>query len=127
MGGPKGNGRRAGAVLVALEPRVYSHAIGTSIAELRPAVDVWIVEPCEIGGELQRSAPGVVLCSRPRASSAEDGPCWVQFDAYAESPEAEIVVDGTATEIRHATLDDLLSIIDRAIAARAGPHPRMVS
>lgn len=124
MGGRENNGHCAEAILVAIEPRIYSHAIGASIAELRPALDVRIVEPCEIDGELRMSEPGMVLCSRPRAFSAEDGPCWAQFYPYAEGPEAEIVVDGVAAEIRHATLDDLLSIVDRAVATRAVPRRR---
>jgi hypothetical protein len=50
---------------VAIEPRAYRDAIGRVVGDLRPSLDVRVVQPEELGGEVERLAPQLVLCSGP--------------------------------------------------------------
>lgn len=101
-------------ILVAIELRSYGEAIGGAIQGLRPHLDVTILEPDELGAEVTRLDPGLVICSQPR-SIAPDGssPAWVEFRPY-DQPAAKIHIDGQYSEIYEVELTDLLSVVDQA-------------
>lgn len=112
--GGKTGERSFAIVLVAIEPRAYAHAIGQVIEELRPSLDVRIVEPEDIDRQVRTLRPSLVLCSRPRISPANGKPRWVEYSPYARRPEAEIRIDGTMVATRGVSLMDLVEIVDQA-------------
>jgi hypothetical protein len=54
-------------VLFAIEPRSYAQAIGGVIAELRPEIDVLVVDPEDLPTEMERWNPALVFCGEDRA------------------------------------------------------------
>jgi hypothetical protein len=102
-------------VLVAIEPRAYRHAIGVVLGDLRPRLDVRVVEPEELVGEAERLGPNLVLCSQPEPHERERFRSWVEFRPYADEPKVKIRIEDRWSVLEDADLDDLLAIVDAAI------------
>ena len=107
-------------VLVAFEPRSYREAIGSVIQTLRPHLEVRVVEPGELGAEVARLAPGLVLCSQPNTFTSSARLAWLEFKPY-DKPTAQICVSGRSSELEKVELQDLLSVVDRVQATAAFP------
>jgi len=98
-------------VLIAIEPRSYREFIGTAIQELRPNIETTITEPEELGREVARLNPDLVICERPQTFAHDSRGAWVEFRPYAELA-AKVYVNGRTSELGNVDLDDLLSVID---------------
>jgi hypothetical protein len=101
-------------VLLAIEPRSYAEAIGGAIAELRPGIDVLVVDPEDLVSEMERRAPALVLCGEDRPDGCDEAVRWARFSPY-EEPEI-IRVDGRAERFPGLELEDLLGLVDRLAA-----------
>ena len=104
-------------VLVAIEPRAYRHSIGAIIGDLRPRLDVRVVEPDELVGEAERLGPHLVLCSQPEPRKRDRFRSWVEFYPYADEPKVRIRIDDRWSVLEDADLNDLLAIVDAAISS----------
>jgi len=101
-------------VLFALEPRSYAQAIGKVIAELRPGLEVLVVEPGDLVAEMERLGPSLVFCGEERPDGCEEAVRWAEFRPY---DEAEVVrVDGREESFPDLGLEDLLGLVDRLAA-----------
>lgn len=98
-------------VLLALEPRSYAQAIGSTIAVLRPALDVRVVEPTDLVAEMESRAPSLVFCGEEKPDGCDEAVRWAQFRPY-EEPEV-VRVDGREESFPGLDLGDLLDVIDR--------------
>ena len=98
-------------VLLAIEPRSYAEAIGGTIAELRPGIDVIVAESRHLPEEGTLWTTAVVFCPAPRPQVLHPAVRWVQFAPYDE-PEV-VRVDGRAERFPGLGLWDLLDIVDR--------------
>jgi hypothetical protein len=106
-------------VLLAIEPRSYAQAIGGVIAELRPELDVLVVDPEDLVSEMERRAPALVLCGEERPDGCSEAVRWAEFRPY-EEPEV-VRVDGRAERFPGLELEDLLGLVDRlAVGANRG-------
>lgn len=106
-------------VLLAIEPRSYVEAIGGAIAELRPGIDVLVVDPEDLVSEMERRAPALVLCGEERPGGCDEAVRWAEFRPY-EEPEV-VRVDGRAEHFPGLGLEDLLGLVDRlAVGANRG-------
>lgn len=110
-------------VLVAIEPRSYAGTIGMVIAELRTRLDVRIVEPEELAGEVDRLGPRLVVCSRPDPFHGGDAVCWVQFTPYEAEAKVKIRIDDRSWTLPDADLDTLLSLVDEATYQSSSARP----
>ena len=102
-------------VLVAIEPRAYRYAIATVIGDLRPRVDVRVIDPEVLVGEAERLDPHLVLCSQPEPRRRERFRSWVEFQPYADEPRVRIRIGDRWSVLEDAGLEDLLAIVDEAI------------
>lgn len=100
-------------ILVALEPRTYREAIGSVIRELRPHLEVMIVEPDAICSEVARLGPGIVLCSQRKPTSATGGLVWIEYRPYTE-PKAIIRKGAQRWKVDVFEFAELLSVVDQA-------------
>jgi hypothetical protein len=98
-------------VLLAIEPRSYAEAIGGAIAELRPGIDVLVVDPEDLVSEMERRAPALVFCGEDRPDGCDEAVRWARFSPY-EEPEI-VRVDGRAERFPGLELEDLLGLVDR--------------
>jgi len=106
--------RQKMCVVVANEPRSYREAITATLQALRPNIEVRIVEPEELDREVERGAPGLVLCSRATPTVEKEVPVWIEL--YPEhEPLAVVSISGLClTAIEDLGFSDLLWILDRA-------------
>ncbi len=104
------NGEERPLVLLAVEPRSYAQAIGGAIAELRPGIDVRVVEPEDLPSEMGRRLPALVLCGEERPDGCEEAVRWARFSPY-EEPEV-VRVDGVSHDFPGLGLEDLLWLVD---------------
>lgn len=98
-------------VLFAIEPHSYAQAIGSTIAHLRPGLDVRFVKPEDLVAEMERRTPALVFCDGPRPEDCDAAVRWAQFSPYDE-PEV-VRVDGRAERFPGLGLEDLLEVVDR--------------
>ena len=112
-------------VLMAIGPRVYRDAIGNAIRELRPHVEVVILEPDEVEGAVARLDPDLVICDGSASPNTDGRSAWVEYDPH-EQPPATVSLDGQHTELEEVELKDLLSVVDEAeaLSSRGRTDPR---
>ncbi len=112
---PKAPARRGDPplVLVALEPRVYADAIGRTVADLRPGLEVLVIDPDELPVGEELWAPGLVLCNRPRPEGCAAAH-WLEYRPYDE-PDV-VRVDGRAKRFPGLNFEGLLGLVDRLAA-----------
>ena len=85
-----------------------------ALKELRPAAEVLTVEPDALDSEVERVAPGMVLCSCLTTIVENRVPTWVEVYPGGRL-EANIGVNGLRlTTFEGIELSDLLWIADRA-------------
>lgn len=106
------------AVLVAIEPRCYREAIGFSMRALRPHLEVLIVEPEDLGEEIRRLDPAIVLASRANTFTLNGKPPWVDYRPYADPTGAVSTISIAGEDprlVEGLEIHDLLAIVDRSI------------
>jgi hypothetical protein len=114
-------------VLVAHEDehRAYREAIAASIGLLRPHVEVATCSPDELGAELVRFDPQVVICGAPGRPDPGHTPAWVELPDGPWQPARIRVGDGRRERV-DLDLVGLLGVVEeaekflRAQADRAG-------
>lgn len=99
-------------VMVSNAPRSYRDAMAATLAQLRPEMEVVVVEPDRIDGELSRLAPDVLLCSGLTPLVETAVPVWV--DLYPGGVRTAVVCeDGRLSTFPDMDLRGLLELLDR--------------
>ena len=116
---PCGSGRWEGRggfrVLVGNEPVFYRDVMATALQDLRPQVEVVEVEPAALDGEVLRRRPHLVVCSELSEVVQTRAPAWVLI--YPVGANVAVVsIAGRRTTIPRVRFDDLLAVVDRALA-----------
>ena len=108
-------------VLLANEPRSYRESIAAVFRQLRPSLQVKVVEPEALESNVTRFDPDVAICSRATGAMMERVPVWVEL--YPEHAAHSVASEGgRRTEFAEIQLLDLISILDRAAGTdRGGP------
>lgn len=105
-------------VLVAFEDArgVYGEAIARALAELRPDLQVRRAPLAEIGRELRRFDPHVVVCSETDDGHPGGRGTWVQVptDDGADGDErlARMCLEGERWNTKGPTLGEILAVVD---------------
>jgi hypothetical protein len=100
-------------VLISIEPHAYQEAIGIAIRDLRPHLEVRIIEPEDLQAEVARLDPEVVIGGLPEAATAGARFAWAEFRPYDE-PAARIRVGARYWKLRDVSFEDLLFVVDGA-------------
>ena len=85
-------------VVMAAEPRVYREAIGETIKDLKPHIEVAIVDPEDLKRAVSNLDPELVICSQPDTFTPEGRPAWIEFRPYDE-PTAKVCLGGRYSEL----------------------------
>src|SRR5215212_10505243 len=100
-------------VLMANEPRAYREGIAAVIGQLRPAVEIEIVEPNALDDSIKRCVPDMVICSKATETLKVRVRVWVEL--YPENGPIYVAnIGGRCMEYTEIQLPDLLSIVDKA-------------
>ena len=116
-------------VLVAYEDgyRAYREVIAAGVRLLRPHTEVRTAGPAELGAELERFGPHVVVCGVPGHPDPGHAPAWVELPPEVGRP-ARVRVGDRRREAPGLTMEGLRGVVDeaealvRAQAGRAGGH-----
>jgi hypothetical protein len=111
-------------VLVAYgdEYRAYREVIAAGIRLLRPHTEVSTAAPADLGAELERFSPQVVVCGVPGRPDPGDGAAWVELPAGV-GRRARVRVGDRRREAVGLSLEGLLVVVDEAeelVRAKAG-------
>jgi hypothetical protein len=111
-------------ILIALEPRTYREAIGNAIRELRPHLEVTLVEPDMLCSEVAHLSPQIVLWSQRKPIDGTGGIVWIEYRPYTE-PKAAIHRAGQCWRLDVFDLADLLTVMDLAesLVAQTNRYP----
>jgi hypothetical protein len=109
-------------VLVAFEDlrRVYREAIARAVGGMRPALEVRSASLAEIGPELRRFDPHVVVCSRTGDGYPGGRGAWVQVPTVDGADDeaddggrpARICLEGERWDTDGPTLGEILEVVD---------------
>lgn len=112
-------------VLVTLSPRMYRQAVALCVQRGRPGlVDVRIAPPEAMKDELASFRPHLLVHNDPRGD-AKGGTAPIPEEAleavphrmevlYSDGMDARMCADGSITELRDASTEDLLAAVDVA-------------
>ncbi|HEX5850318.1 MAG TPA: hypothetical protein VFY59_14070 [Rubrobacter sp.] len=98
---------------MANEPRAYREGIAAVISQLRPTVEVEMVEPNGLDDSIRRYVPDMVICSKATETLKVRVRVWVEL--YPENGAVSVAnIGGRRVEYTEIQLPDLLSIVDKA-------------
>lgn len=111
-------------VLVAFgdEYRAYREAIAAGVRLLRPHTEVSTAGPDDLGAELERFGPHMVVCGVPGRPDPGHTPAWVELPAEV-GRTARVRVGDRRREVAGLTLAGLLGVVDETeefVRAKAG-------
>jgi hypothetical protein len=100
-------------ILVSFEPAylAYQGVIAASIRILRPHTEVETTALDELGEEVERFDPELVICSRPNTVNPGGMIAWVEL-SIDSTRVSKICVGGRNSESTNPTLEVLLAAID---------------
>lgn len=105
-------------VLVTFSPQMYREVFALSVHRSRPGIDVRIAPPEDLEGEVAGFLPHLLVHdgNAPVPAVALSGvPCRAEL-SYPNALVVRVTAHGSAEIIEDATTEDLLRIVDRAVA-----------
>ena len=111
-------------VLVALSPRMYREAVALSIHRGRPGLDVKMAPPEDAEAEIARFRPHLLVHNdtAPISDGALDAVPFRAEVLYSDGLDARVSADGSSKRLEDASTEDLLELVDRAVA-ESGEKP----
>lgn len=104
-------------ILVTITPRMYREVLALSIHRRRPDFEVLIAPPGSLDGEAELFGPQVLVLDADQAglprALAQGVVCLVRI-LITDRIDAMIELDGTTSELRDASLDDLFAVLKEA-------------
>ena len=104
-------------MLVAFEDArgVYGEAIARALGELRPDLEVRRAPLAEVGRELRRFDPHVVVCSQTDEGHPRGRGAWVQVPTHDGADDerlARLCLEGERWDTEGPTLGEILHVVD---------------
>ncbi|MCA1703772.1 MAG: hypothetical protein LC808_11125 [Actinobacteria bacterium] len=102
-------------VLIATEEehRAYREMIGEALRQMRPRVEVSVVESSEVDEKLVRLDPDVVVRGASGPLDSADCLAWIELSLEPDRP-SKIRLEGRCWETANPGIADLLSVVDEA-------------
>jgi hypothetical protein len=85
--------------------------MASAIRKLRPVAEVSVVQVRELGSEVGRVAPHLVVCNRPNTVDPGGRAAWARLSDEPNEP-SEFCLDGQRRALENPGFDELLAIID---------------
>jgi hypothetical protein len=105
-------------VLVTVTPQMYRQVIALSIQRQRTGLDVRVASPEATGRELSDFRPHLLVHNDDDGLGPEaltEIPFHIEVQ-YSDGMDAHISADGELSTVRDMSTEDLLGVVDRAIA-----------
>ena len=112
-------------ILVTITPRMYREVLALSIHRRRPDFEVLLMPPESLDGEADLFGPHVLVqdadqAGLPRAL-AQSVVCLVRI-LITDRIDATIELDGTTSELRDVSLDELFAVLEEAEGLSRFPY-----
>ena len=104
-------------VLVTVEPRMYREAIALAVQRNRPKAEVMLVPEEVMDGQVEDFAPHVLVRNDSDRAIPEGLLSSVVYRMevlYTDGMAARVSVGGSSYTIEDASMEDLLSLVDKA-------------
>jgi hypothetical protein len=105
-------------ILITITPRIYREVLALCIHRRRPDLEVLLAPAWPLDGRAERFEPHVLVQDADEAglppALAGGVVCRVQILKKPERIEAAIELDGTTTELRDASLEELFVALEEA-------------
>jgi hypothetical protein len=110
-------------ILITITPRMYREVLALSIHRSRPDFEVLLSPPRPLDGRAERFEPHVLVHDADEAglppALAGGVLCRVRI-LLTDRVDATIELDGTTSEVRDASLEELLVTLDEAESLSSG-------
>jgi hypothetical protein len=93
--------------------RSYGETTAGAIRWLRPGIEVSIVRAEDLGDEVARLDPHLVVCNRPNEVDPGGRVAWARLSDEPDGP-SEFCVGGRRRELKNPGFGELLAIVDEA-------------
>jgi len=93
--------------------RSYGETAAGAISWLRPGVEVSLVRAAELGGEVARLVPHLVVCNRSNSVDPGGRVAWARLSTEPDEP-SEFCLDGRRRSLTNPDFEELLAIVDEA-------------
>ena len=93
--------------------RSYGETLETALRGMRPGVEVSLVRAEELGDEVARLDPHLVVSDRPNGVDPGGRAAWARIPADPEEP-SEFCVGGRRRPLMNPGLEELLALVDGA-------------
>jgi hypothetical protein len=102
-------------VLIAYEDsyRSYADALQGTIQRLRPGTEVSLVRAEELGDEVARLEPHLVVCDRPNDIDPGSKAAWARLSDDPDVP-SEFCLGGRRRRLENPGFRDLMAFVDEA-------------
>jgi hypothetical protein len=105
-------------ILITISPRLYRETLALCIHRRSPDFEVLLAPPWPLDGRAERFGPHVLVQDADEAglppALAGGVVCRVRILKKPDRIDATIEVDGTTTEVRDASLEDLFVVVEEA-------------
>src|SRR5215204_3775186 len=105
-------------ILLTISPRMYREALALCIHRHRPDFDVLLAPPWSLDGRTERFGPHVLVQDAEEAglppALARGVVCRVRILKKSDRIDATIELDGTTSELRDASIEDLFGVLEEA-------------
>lgn len=98
-------------MVVANDPRSYREVMAGALRALRPEVEVILIEPEDLDGQILRISPHLVVCSSITETVRAGSFSWVVLYPDGQS-HATVCVDGESRTVEDMEFEGLLSVVD---------------
>jgi hypothetical protein len=85
--------------------------MASAIRKLRPVAEVSVVQVRELGSEVGRVAPHLVVCNRTNTVDPGGRAAWARLSDEPNEP-SDFCLDGQRRALENPGFDELLAIID---------------
>jgi hypothetical protein len=93
--------------------RSYGETTADAIRWLRPGIEVSLVQAEEIGDEVARLDPHLVVCNRPNEVDPGGRAAWARLSDEPDEP-SEFCLGGRRRTLENPGFKELLAIVDEA-------------
>ena len=102
-------------VLIAYEDshRSYGETIAEAIRWLRPGIEVSVAQAEDLGDEVARLDPHLVVCNRKNGGPPGGRAAWARLSDEPDGP-SEFCVGGRRRSLKNPGFGELLEVVDEA-------------
>lgn len=102
------------AIFVVTRFRLTREAIGSAIEDLRPDLDVIVLDPSELPQAITERAPSLIVCSQREIALSNPALNWLLIPSDSENL-AVVSIGDEGLRLEEASLPRIIAVVDEAV------------